>query len=94
MNDEQLVHQYHYTFFPNATFTQVAEAAHMFRYRPHPTDPGLMYYDFFILVRNPPGTPEPEYEHRVHAHGDREHYAKAFEGTWDPTLANVLREDG
>lgn len=95
MNDEQLVHQYHYTFFPNATFTQIAEAAVMFRYRPHPTDPGLMYYDFFILIRNPPGTPEPEYEHNVHTHGDNEHYANAFgEGTWDPSLAKILREDG
>ncbi|MEQ8484197.1 MAG: aromatic ring-hydroxylating dioxygenase subunit alpha [Pseudomonadales bacterium] len=94
MNDEQLAHQYHYTFFPAATFTQKPEAGNVFRYRPHPTDPNRCYYDFFILVRNPPGTPLPEYEHRVHAHGDAPVYAEAFEGTFDPILANVLQQDG
>ena len=94
MNDEQLVHQYHYTFFPNATFTQTPEAAFVFRYRPHPTDPNRSFYDFFILVHNPPGSPEPEFTHRLHTHGSAEHYAAAFEGTFDPVLANVLRQDG
>ena len=51
MNDEQLVHQYHYTFFPNSTFTQTPGAAFVFRYRPHSSDPNRCYYDFFILVR-------------------------------------------
>lgn len=94
MNDEQLAHQYHYTFFPAATFTQKPEAGHLFRYRPHPTDPNKCFYDFFILVRNPPGTPLPEYEHRLHEHGDAPIYAEAFEGTFDPILANVLQQDG
>jgi len=94
MNDEQLAHQYHYTFFPAATFTQKPEAGNVFRYRPHATDPNRCYYDFFILVRNPPGTPQPEYEHRVHPHGDSPAYAEAFEGTFDPILANVLQQDG
>ena len=39
MNDEQLVHQYHYFFFPSAVFTNKPEAGNVFRYRPHPTDP-------------------------------------------------------
>ena len=94
MNDEQLAHQYHYTFFPAATFTQKPEAGNVFRYRPHPTDPNRCYYDFFILLRNPPGTPIPEYEHRVHGHGDSQAYAEALDGTFDPILANVLQQDG
>jgi phenylpropionate dioxygenase-like ring-hydroxylating dioxygenase large terminal subunit len=94
MNDEQLAHQYHYTFFPAATFTQKPEAGNVFRYRPHATDPNRCYYDFFILVRNPPGTPLPEYEHKVHQNGDSEDYARALEGTFDPILANVLQQDG
>lgn len=94
MNDEQLAHQYHYTFFPAATFTQKPEAGNVFRYRPHPTDPNRCYYDFFILVRNPPGTPLPEYEHRIHQHADPLTYAKALDGTFDPILANVLQQDG
>ncbi|MBM4205210.1 MAG: aromatic ring-hydroxylating dioxygenase subunit alpha [Gammaproteobacteria bacterium] len=94
MNDEQLAHQYHYTFFPAATFTQKPEAGNVFRYRPHATDPNRCYYDFFILVRNPPGTPLPEYEHRVHKHGASPVYAKALEGTFDPILSNVLQQDG
>jgi phenylpropionate dioxygenase-like ring-hydroxylating dioxygenase large terminal subunit len=94
MNDEQLVHQYHYTFFPNTTFTFKPESGVVFRYRPHATDPNRCYYDFLIMVRNPPGTPRPDYEHRVHQHGSDVAYADALAGTFDPILANVLRQDG
>jgi hypothetical protein len=45
-------------------------------------------------VRNPPGTPRPDYEHRVHQHGSDVAYADALAGTFDPILANVLRQDG
>lgn len=94
MNDEQLVHQYHYTFFPNATFTQSPGAAFVFRYRPHADDPNKCYYDFFILVRNPPGSPTPTYEHKVHPHAQLTDYAQAFAGTFHPVFANVLAQDG
>lgn len=94
MNDEQLAHQYHYTFFPNATFTQTPEAAFVFRYRPHPTDPNFCYYDFLILLHNPPGTPKPEFEHKLYRHGQLPLYDDAFEGTFEPVLANVLQQDG
>jgi phenylpropionate dioxygenase-like ring-hydroxylating dioxygenase large terminal subunit len=94
MNDEQLVHQYHYTFFPNATFTQSAESCIVFRYRPHATDPNICYYDFFITAHNPPGTPAPEYTHHVYRHDNLPDYADAFSGTFDPVFCNVLREDG
>jgi len=94
MNDEQLVHQYHYSFFPGTTFTQTPEACVVFRYRPHPSDPGLCFFDFLITVHNPPGTPVPDYEHRLYRHDELQDYAQAFEGTFDPVLANVLKQDG
>lgn len=94
MNDEQLVHQYHYTFFPNATFTQTPEASFVFRYRPHPEDPNFSYFDFFILVRQEPGVEPPEYEHKVYKHDELPLYKDAFAGTLDPILANILQQDG
>ncbi|MDH3643050.1 MAG: aromatic ring-hydroxylating dioxygenase subunit alpha [Gammaproteobacteria bacterium] len=97
MNDEQLVHQYHYTFFPNTTFTQTPEGGAIFRYRPHASDPGKCYYDFFIVARLPPGTPKPERpSHGVHrdADGERADYVEVFNGTFEPVFANVLAQDG
>jgi len=95
MNDEQLVHQYHYTFFPNTTFTQTPEGGAVFRYRPHATDPAKCYYDFFIIVRLPPDAPRKERPvHHIHKHEPGSPYAYAFDGTFDPVFANVLAEDG
>ena len=95
MNDEQLVHQYHYTFFPNTTFTQTPEGGAIFRYRPHATDPAKCYYDFFIVAHLPPGSPKPERPpHRVHSHESNPDYAEVFDGTFEPVFANVLAEDG
>ena len=94
MNDEQLVHQYHYTFFPGTTFTQSAESCIVFRYRPHPDDPNYCYYDFLITAHNPPGTPDPLVEHRLYRHDELQDYADAFQGTFHPMLANVLKQDG
>jgi phenylpropionate dioxygenase-like ring-hydroxylating dioxygenase large terminal subunit len=95
MNDEQLVHQYHYTFFPNTTFTQTPEGGAVFRYRPHATDPGRCYYDFFVMMRRPPGSSKlVRPPHRVHSHEGPIDYAAALEGTFDPVLANVLAQDG
>lgn len=95
MNDEQLVHQYHYSFFPGTTFTQIPEFGAVFRYRPHASDPNICYYDFFILAHLPPGTPKQERpEHRIHRHSEGIDYIEAFDGTFDPTFAKVLSEDG
>ena len=95
MNDEQLVHQYHYSFFPGATFTQTPEGGAVFRYRPHATDPNICYYDFFILAHLPPGTPDFERpETAIHRHDDGIDYVEAFGGRFDPVLANVLSQDG
>jgi len=94
MNDEQLVHQYHYTFFPNSTFTQTPEGGAVFRYRPHATDPNICYYDFIIVPMMPPGTQVADVDTKIHPHGSPEDYAEAFQGSFDPILANVLRQDG
>lgn len=95
MNDEQLVHQYHYSFFPSATFTQTPEGGAVFRYRPHATDPNVCYYDFYILAHLPPGTPKMERPpHHIHRHADNVDYAEVFGNTFDPVLANVLAQDG
>lgn len=95
MNDEQLVHQYHYTFFPNTTFTQTPEGGAIFRYRPHATDPGKCIYDFFIMARLAPGTPKPQRPvHKVHSHEENPDYITVFDGTFEPVFSNVLAQDG
>lgn len=94
LNDEQLAHQYHYTFFPGTTFTSSAEMSIVFRYRPHETDPNYCYYDFLIMRHDPPGSPRPEFDYRLYRHDELPDYADAFEGTFDPVLANVLQQDG
>lgn len=94
LNDEQLVHQYHYTFFPGTTFTQNAEVSLVFRYRPHATDPGLCYYDFLVTANNPPGTPAPDVEHRFFGRDQLKDYREAFAETFHPVLVNVLIQDG
>ena len=95
MNDEQLVHQYHYSFFPSATYTQTPEGGAVFRYRPHATDPNICYYDFYIMAHLPPGTPKQERPpHKVHRHVDGIDYPEVFGATFDPILANVLAQDG
>lgn len=94
MNDEQLAHQYHYTFFPGTTFTSTPEMSIIFRYRPHENDPNYCYYDFLITRHDPPGEPRPEFEYRLYRHDELPDYAEAFDGTFDPVLANVLQQDG
>ncbi|MBT7333477.1 MAG: aromatic ring-hydroxylating dioxygenase subunit alpha [Gammaproteobacteria bacterium] len=95
MNDEQLVHQYHYTFFPNTTFTQTPEGGAVFRYRPHATDPAKCYYDFFIMSNPAPGEPRNERPpHKIHRHAPGSNYSDVFDGTFEPILANVLAQDG
>ena len=95
MNDEQLIHQYHYFFFPSAVFTNKPEAANVFRYRPHATDPNKCYYDFFILLNNPEGKElPPRPEHKIYRGNGSELYEEAFRGTFPPVFCNVLAQDG
>lgn len=94
LNDEQLAHQYHYTFFPGTTFTCTPEAAIVFRYRPHESDPGLCYYDFLITRHDAPGSTPPEFDYRLFRHDQDFDYKEVFADSFDPVLANVLSQDG
>ena len=88
-------HQYHYYFFPNATFTNRPENGLVFRFRPHAIDPNKSYYDFFILVNNPFGSEKPiRPEHKIHKGDGPEVYERAFNGTFNDVFSNVLSEDG
>jgi len=94
MNDEQLVHQYHYSFFPGVTFTQSADGGAIFRYRPHPSDPGRCFYDLLIFANLPPGMEAPERpEHQLHRYDDGIDYVKVLENSFDPAYSKVVGED-
>lgn len=94
MNDEQLVHQYHYSFFPGVTFTQSADGGAIFRYRPHPTDPNRCFYDLFIFANLPPDMDAPERPpHQIHRYEDGIDYVKVLENTFDPAYSKVVGED-
>jgi phenylpropionate dioxygenase-like ring-hydroxylating dioxygenase large terminal subunit len=94
LNDEQLAHQYHYTFFPGTTFTSSAEMSIIFRYRPHESDPNYCYYDFLITRHDEGGPAFPDYEHKIYRHDELPDYADAFGDSFDPVLSNVLQQDG
>lgn len=55
LTDDQLTADYHYNIFPNVTFNLFGEQMWMFRHRPHPTDPNVMYFDRMIFNRVPKG---------------------------------------
>jgi hypothetical protein len=66
LHDPQLVDDFHYTVFPNLTFNIFGRSAWLFRHRPHPTDPGKMFFDFWNLLRAPAiDVPRPEHRHHV-----------------------------
>lgn len=48
--DSQLTDDCNYFLFPNLTFNLHAEGTLMMRFRPHPTDPLMCYYDVTVLA--------------------------------------------
>lgn len=52
---EQLVDNEHVHVFPNAMFNVIVPGFWLFRARPHPTDPGRMFFDFQEYERLPAG---------------------------------------
>ncbi len=69
LGDDQLSDDYHYFIFPNVTMNIFADRLLMFRQRPHESDPGRMYYDVSIMIRQPRGAarpPVPDHEHMKH----------------------------
>ena len=72
LNDDQLTDDYHYLIFPNVTLNVHADDLMLFRQRPHPTDPNLMYYDVWTFELVPDGQerpPRPRHQH--FKHGDK-----------------------
>ena len=71
LNDNQLVDDYHYMIFPNATFNTHAGGFMLFRQRPHATDPNKMLFDLQNFVLLPKGSDPVRAEHEHFKHGDQ-----------------------
>ena len=50
LNDSQLTDYYHYTLFPNLTFTFWPEGVQLLRSEPHPKDPEKCIFDHWFLA--------------------------------------------
>lgn len=85
LEDEQLMMDVHYSFFPNITFNISPGHFWLFRARPHPTDPDRMYWDYFNYDRIPRSAePPPRPVHRHAVWGDGQ----------EKELHLALRQDG
>ncbi len=81
MSDNQLTDYYHYTLFPNLTFTMGPDGFQVLRSEPHPTDPEKCIFDHWYLaheikgqdqVETPMGMMELKNAERIRCkHGDR-----------------------
>lgn len=81
LSDSQLTDYYHYTLFPNVTFTMAPDGFQVLRSEPHPTDPEKCIFDHWYMahpivgrdsVDGPTGTvPFEKAERIVCRHGDR-----------------------
>jgi phenylpropionate dioxygenase-like ring-hydroxylating dioxygenase large terminal subunit len=57
-SDEQLTDNYHYTVFPNISFSMKPDGCIWLRATPHPTDPQRCYFDMWYLTLFPEGASE------------------------------------
>ena len=57
-SDEQLTDHYHYTIFPNLSFSMKPDGCIFLRGNPHPTDPTKTYFDMWYLTLFPEGAKE------------------------------------
>ena len=57
-SDEQLTDNYHYTVFPNISFSMKPDGCIWLRATPHPTDPQKCYFDMWYLTLFPQGSSE------------------------------------
>ena len=62
--DNQLSEMYSYTIFPNVCISVWANIYNIMRFRPHATDPGRSYLDYFIGTRVPRGEARPPFPKR------------------------------
>lgn len=71
LTDAQLLDKHQLYVFPNVQLNFTARALEIYRHRPHPTDPQLMYFDEQAYERPRPGAPaRPPPERRKIRHGD------------------------
>ena len=56
--DEQLTDHYHYTLFPNLSFSMKPDGCIFLRGNPHPTDPTKCLFDMWYLTLFPEGSTE------------------------------------
>ncbi|MFZ4122304.1 MAG: aromatic ring-hydroxylating oxygenase subunit alpha [Caulobacterales bacterium] len=54
-NDDQLTDHYHYTMFPNVSFSMKPDGCIFLRANPHPDDPEKCIFDFWYLTWFPKG---------------------------------------
>jgi hypothetical protein len=57
-SDEQLTDHYHYTVFPNLSFSMKPDGCIFLRGNPHPTDPEKCLFDMWYLTLFPEGANE------------------------------------
>jgi phenylpropionate dioxygenase-like ring-hydroxylating dioxygenase large terminal subunit len=57
-SDEQLTDHYHYTVFPNVSFSMKPDGCIFLMGRPHPSEPGKCYFDMWYLTLFPTGVSE------------------------------------
>jgi phenylpropionate dioxygenase-like ring-hydroxylating dioxygenase large terminal subunit len=57
-SDEQLTDHYHYTVFPNVSFSMKPDGCIFLMGRPHPTDPERCLFDMWYLTLFPEGSTE------------------------------------
>jgi hypothetical protein len=57
-SDEQLTDHYHYTVFPNVSFSMKPDGCIFLMGRPHPTDPEKCLFDMWYLTLFPEGSTE------------------------------------
>lgn len=57
-NDDQLTDHYHYTLFPNVSFSLKPDGCIFLRSNPHPTDPNKCIFDLWYLMTFPEGVDE------------------------------------
>ncbi len=57
-SDEQLTDNYHYTVFPNISFSMKPDGCIWLRATPHPTDPQKSFFDMWYLTLFPAGVSE------------------------------------
>lgn len=57
-SDEQLTDHYHYTIFPNVSFSMKPDGCIFLMARPHATEPNLCEFDMWYLTKFPQGVTE------------------------------------